>query len=319
MPRVFLRVQGAGHMELNESASLFRTVARALDAGRAAEAVHQFMQALAHDTTLKHVDLPPVLAKSLGRKRADALVTAFAEHPCMVCKRGLLLCEECDGKGHIGDRMCEECLGLGAANCSFCAGSGWITYNYVPSGLRAAVVVARSRLALADARGLMADALPEAGQGRASLNRKQLAQSLLRLNRLMGAFNNALGVARHPPETGSAATRMLEKVEAACSKAAEKLERRIRRLLVLLSGAFQAEAARADGPGKQRLAERRAAFYGALAKSADFAGTSLYHPYLAARLRPPREQNKPPTTEGATEADAAGEQNTDGPVNQPPD
>lgn len=265
----------------NQSRLIMQPVLRALDAGRETEAVHQFMQALSHDTRFSRMDLTFLLAKLLGRTRMNALVQAFARHPCMACKRGLLLCDECDGKGiHTDGRICDTCVGLGTANCDFCAGSGWITYNYVPSGLRAAVVLARSKLALAAAQEILAEPLPTVRKNNSTAIRKQLAQTLLQTNRLLGAFNNAVGVARRPPDQSSTAVEVLAKVEAACSKAAARLEKRLRENLTLLGEAASVEADKPDSGATLRIAKNRAAFYLHLMQSTDFAGTSLYHPYL---------------------------------------
>ncbi len=272
---------------------LLPPVAKALAAGRAADAVHQFMQALSHDTSLKHVDLGPLLAKSLGKARAAELVEAFAEHPCMVCRRGLMLCEECAGKGSFGEqRICDACIGLGAANCAFCAGSGWITYNYVPAGMRAAVVLARTKLALAEAREIIAAPAPNPRRGSSSLSRKELAQRILRVNRLLGAFNNALGVALHPPVPPVAVDSGLKKVKEVCARASAGLERRLRELLLLIATNAAVEAQRAPQPARKKAAEARARFYAGLARSADFTGTNLYHPYLQ-ELRPRPQASAP--------------------------
>ncbi|MGE0482073.1 MAG: hypothetical protein AB7Q17_16550 [Phycisphaerae bacterium] len=285
-------------MALDEHArKIFQSVLRSIEAGRSSDAVHQFVQALSHDTNFKRIDLPPLLTRALGRAQTDALIEAFAVHPCMVCKRGLLLCEECDGKGASrSGRICDKCIGLGAANCDFCGGSGWITYNYVPNGLQAAVVLARSKLALAETRALLDAPLPGASGGGAV--RKQLAQHLLRLNRLLGAFNNALGVAQHPPDTGPAADAVLKKVEAASWEAARRLDRRLRQVLLRLEEHARATVSRgADG----EQGERRADYYHKLAKSPDFTGTSLHHVYLRElhRRRSEMESPAPPAREPA--------------------
>lgn len=274
-----------------QSANIMQSVIRALDADRGAEAVHQFMQALSHDSALKAVDLPPVLAKSLGKARTAALTEAFARHPCMVCRRGLLRCDECKGSGHFGlERTCDLCVGLGVANCDFCAGSGWITYNYVPVGLRAPVVLARCKLALAEARELLAVPVPNPRTGSVSVSRKELARRLLRVNRLLGAFSNALGIARHTADAGATASAVLKKVEVACLKAADKLDRRLRQLLLLLGENARVQAARSSDSRKRTLAERRATFYEVRAKSPDFKGTSLHHVHLG---RLPQRQAPP--------------------------
>lgn len=275
-------------MALDEHArKLFQSVLRAIEAGRSAEAVHQFVQALSHDTNFKRIDLPPLLTRALGRAQTDALIEAFAEHPCMVCKRGLLLCEECDGTGAFrGGRVCDKCIGLGAANCDFCGGSGWITYNYVPNGLQAAVVLARCKLALTETQELLDAPLP----GADGATRKQLAQHLLRLNRMLGAFNDALGVARHPPDTGPASDTVLKRVETVSWNAARKLDRRVRQVLLLLEEQARRAGARGTDDG---LGERRADYYHRLAQSPDFIGTSLHHVYLRELHRQRSETQSP--------------------------
>ena len=113
----------------------------------------------------------------------------------MGCKAGLLVCEECGGKG-LDPRgaICERCIGLGAANCPFCGGSGWITYNYVPAALLSLVVMERSRGVLEVAGELLAQPAPTADT-RPAPSRAALIRQLVRLNRLLGAFNNAIAVA----------------------------------------------------------------------------------------------------------------------------
>jgi len=263
------------------TAKIMQSVARALSAGRSKEAVHQFVQALSHDTTLKRVDLPPLLAQTLGKSKLDALIQAFAKHPCMVCRRGLLICDDCEGRGYFRDgRICDACLGLGTTNCDFCAGSGWITYKYVPAGLQEMVLLARSKLALAEARALLAAPLPGGGKTGGEANRKTLAQRLLQANRLMGAFDNAVGIARSLAEAGAGSATTFENVESACSSAASRLVRRIRKLLQLLSENAKVQAAQEKSPRQRRLNERRTQTYASLAKSTDFKGTSLFHVYL---------------------------------------
>lgn len=274
-----------------EAAGAFQPVVRALDADRDAEAVKRFKEVVLGAPRIRRLD-PLALAKLLGRARTTALVQAFAKHPCMACRQGLLLCEDCDGRGNFRDgRICDDCLGLGAANCSFCAGSGRITYNYVPRGLRPAVVLTRTRLALAEARTLLA----AAPASQAAKNRKAVAKAILSCNRLLGAFNNAIGAA-HASKASSAAPAIFEKVTAASAKAAAKLERRTRRLLALLSESARLDSERSTDAERRRLAERRAAFYAGLARKASFVGTALYHPYLA-RIKAKGKTGRPATVE----------------------
>jgi len=266
--------------------SILQAVMRAVDSEREKDAVHLFMQAVAHDPTLNQVDLPPVLTKVLGKSRTEFLIQAFAELPCMGCSRGIWLCDDCHGSGISGETsVCEKCTGLGAGNCGFCAGSGWITYNYMPPGLRPAVVLSRTRLVIAEARTLLELPLPEADlAGRATV-RKKLVKQILAHNRLLGALGNAMEVVKRQSESTGAAKAMLEQVRAVGAKAVPRLEKRVRSLLGQLAVLAKLEADQATDVDEKKLAVRRAKYYATIMKSSDFKGTSLFHLHLK---RPPK-------------------------------
>lgn len=240
---------------------------------------------MGHGLSARQPELYELVVSHLGKARAASLVAAFARHPCMGCKRGLLLCEECKGKGVFGrGSICDRCLGLGTSNCGFCAGSGWITYNYVPPGIRVPVVTERVKLAAKQATEALAEALPQSDDP--PLTRRELARRLLELNRLMGAFDNALEVARHPPVSSRAVASALKVIRVVALKAAGQIERRIRQLLALLVQDALARRERADTEVAQTIEKRRARFYHNLAKSPDFKWTCLRHVYLHRKQEP---------------------------------
>lgn len=234
---------------------------------------------MGHGLAARQPELFQLVVSQLGKARAELLIAAFARHTCMGCKRGLLLCEECNGKGVFGKgSICDRCIGLGAANCGFCAGSGWITYNYVPPGIRVPVVTERVKLAARQATEAMAEALPQSDDP--PLTRKELARRLLEFNRLMGAFDNALEVTRHPPVSSKSAASALKVIREVALKAAGRIERRIRQLLALLVQDALSRRERADTEAARTIEKRRARFYHSLAKSPDFKRTCLRHVYL---------------------------------------
>lgn len=261
--------------------SLLQSVSKALQAGRPSDAVHLFVKALAHDRSFHQGDRPIQLAKALGKMRFLALVRAFADHPCMACENGVHECDACNGRGAFDDwRICDSCVGIGTSDCEFCAGSGWITYNYVPDSLRPAVAVVRSKRTLTEARRLLATPLPGNAARDPAVARRALVQRLLQLNRLMGAVNNALDAARDATKTGRSAEHALRGVEAACLKLAIRLDRAARQVLLGLKESWRLEATRTGTAEKRRLCERRVAYYASLVRSRHFRGTSLFHPVL---------------------------------------
>lgn len=269
----------------DQTERILDVVGKALDASRSKDAVHLFVQSMGHGLAARQSDLLQLVVSQLGKARAESLIAAFARHTCMGCKRGLLLCEECKGTGVFGEgSICDRCIGLGAANCGFCAGSGWITYNYVPPGIRVPVVTERVKLAAKQATEAMAEALPQSDDP--PLTRKELAHRLLELNRLMGAFDNALEVTRHPPVSSKTAASALNVIRKVALKASGRMERRIRQLLVLLVQDALARRERADSESAEAVEKRRARFYHNLAKSADFKRTCLSHVYLHRQREP---------------------------------
>lgn len=235
-----------------------------------------------HDADLKAVNLPAWLVSSFGKQRAAHLLRALSRHPCMGCRSGLIACEDCETKGFFADgRVCDACSGLGATNCGFCSGSGWITYNFLPVGLRSIVALERTKQTISATRGLLSKPVPPVDASNLADCRKTLAKQLLRFNRFCGVLNNALSVARHPSLGDAHAATVLPKVEAACLAEAEKLKHRMRALLLASAQIAQAEIPTARNEAERDLARRRSEFYTQLASSTDFSGTSLFHVHLS--------------------------------------
>jgi hypothetical protein len=135
------------------------------------------------------------LTRGIGPKATRQVVDAFADYPCFVCRGGLELCETCRGSRRIRGELCEHCIGLGAMICRFCGGSGWVTINFVPRGLRSLVIDRRLRLA----RGLIAELVDEhrAARGRSTGAAGKSAQKsfgavVVRWNRIMAILENAI-------------------------------------------------------------------------------------------------------------------------------
>jgi hypothetical protein len=70
----------------------------------------------------------------------DLVVSAFSHRRCFMCKGGMTRCDQCDGSGGTPTSRCPHCLGLAAAPCTFCQGSGWADRTTIPSELRGLVL-----------------------------------------------------------------------------------------------------------------------------------------------------------------------------------
>ena len=261
---------------------LLTPVMEALTSRNSKASVLRFQEVIAHAPDLRNVDLAVWLAESIGKQQTELLVHYYARYPCMGCKKGLLKCEHCDSHGVLSDgEVCERCLGLRAMNCDFCAGSGWITYSFVPPGLVAAVLLERIRLVLAEAKDRLASP-PEPEDSSPADRAKSLAGEMLQFNRLLGVMDNGLAVVSSPPPPTRKHGNLLKKVRAACLHGADKVIRRVRRDLTQLAEVWAAKAVRGNNrPAAKRLAN----FYHRLSASEDFSGTGLYHVYLSKAAR----------------------------------
>lgn len=240
-------------------------VAGELRGDKIGAAVRRFASAAQHDLSLCRSDLVAWLSKRIGKSLTQKLVHGFAVYPCMGCKGGIVACAACRGRG-IGMRgdSCEPCVALGAVSCDFCAGSGWITYNFVPQPLRPFVILERTRIATTQA-----GRLPELAE---AASPKVIAKEIVQTNRILGALDNAVGAAREHLQSHHVKQEIWRKAIASCAKAGIRLEKRVRLALKNMAAAPS---------GGQKKAEDRNAYFAELSGSQQFAGTCLHHPNLA--------------------------------------
>jgi len=142
---------GNGHSDKrygHSKADTIQHIAKELNRDHWETAARLFLQGQAQGLFSVNGDMPKWLIHNFGNEVAKKLISAFIHLPCFNCKRGVVPCESCEGKGHSEtETICEFCLGLGVATCDFCAGTGWATIDYVPTGLQAMVLSGRMKVA----------------------------------------------------------------------------------------------------------------------------------------------------------------------------
>jgi hypothetical protein len=239
------------------------------------------------------------LLKSIGKEATGKLVDAFARFPCFYCENGLETCETCNGRGTIADSLiCEVCAGLSVTRCGFCDGSGFVTNNVVPPGLRVVVLAERVNRASSRIKTLLDKPVPQDAPTDPVGVAKRCAKQLLDLSRQMGVFENTVVAAKDLAQAHPRSKEKLAKIVGLCCHAAVDARQRIRELAEQMSrcSKLQAEAPDVDESVRRR-AERGAEFYESLAASETLAGTALEHPYLqraVARLsRSGSRKNRP--------------------------
>jgi hypothetical protein len=265
-----------------------------LKSDRPSEAVQLFMDGVAHELVPDRPDLARWLMEVVGRAETLRLVKAFALKECFYCRSGLERCDACDGRGCHRDRaICERCVGLGVAACDFCTGAGWVTYNYVPAGLRLPVILERAKAATGQAEALLRKAVPAVSERSSHETGKALAKELVRLNRLLGVFDNAIVAGEKLVVRDSKAGPGVRKLVKTCRHTARKLQTRTRRVLQGLAEFARVESTRAAKPMARAVA----------ARPENFLGSGLHHPHLQERREPPGPNSTPrPPTEPQPEA-----------------
>ena len=82
--------------------------------------------------------------RAAGGDARLAIVSAFSQRRCFMCRTGSSRCKNCDGAGVAEAAVCPQCEGLGVEACDFCRGGAWSDLDEVPPELRSAA--ARWRL-----------------------------------------------------------------------------------------------------------------------------------------------------------------------------
>jgi hypothetical protein len=261
---------------------VLRNIVDELEHGRRTTAAKHFREGQDHRLFPTGNGLPRWLIKSIGKEATGKLVDAFAQFPCFYCKKGLETCETCDGRGTIaGGIICEACAGLGVIRCSFCDGSGWVTYNVVPPGLRLTVLAERVNRASGEIETLLQKPAPKNASADPVKAAERCTKQMLDLNRQLGVLENAVVASKDLARTHPSSKQKLAKIAEACCHAAVEAQARVRLLAKQLAvcSTVQAEAVDADAAVRKR-AKKGAAFYESLAASETLAGTALEHPFL---------------------------------------
>jgi hypothetical protein len=259
---------------------LFTQVVAVLEKGDREEAVRQFLHGAAHGLWRDDAPLTQWLTQVVGKDRAARVIEALAVQPCFYCQHGYALCEACGGsrRSTMGG-VCDVCLGLGQAFCDFCNGSGWAAIDFVPAGLRRAVVLARVRLAIAKIRTLLDQPLPAADAPDLQQAGHASAALLAALNRNMGVLENAIVALKESIPAKLVTPETTAKVTEACTRAAPLLDERIRQVLGVMAQVARRQGLNTSTEAAQEDANRAAAFYERLAADS-FGQTKLEHPFI---------------------------------------
>jgi hypothetical protein len=177
--------------------------------------------------------------------------------------------------------ICEVCIGLKVGRCDFCDGSGWVTMNLVPEGLRTLVLRKRIGWACREIDALLKRSLPQASRNKATAIAKRCARLVLELNRSIGVLENGVVAAKSLSSTNERSQGGHARIVRTSCQAAARAELRVRELIRQMGACFRLQAEQAGeslSPSKHQ--GQAAEFYESLAASKTLAGTCLEHPFL---------------------------------------
>ncbi|MBN1765474.1 MAG: hypothetical protein JW860_09480 [Sedimentisphaerales bacterium] len=253
-----------------------------VNAGHYWKAVRLFIEGQEKGILPRGAHIPGWLTESLGQKAAVKIVDAFARMPCFYCQNGLLPCETCEGQGYLYDmKTCDRCIGLGVAQCNFCNATGWVSLDYVPSGLQRTVINKRAKLAMRRIKTLLTQSLlPSHPKNDKSF--KDYAQLFLDLNRQLGILENTLDLLKELPIITHKSIAVLNKTRAACIKSAWEAWKAMPEILQGMASALRLKSDNMKNDTEaRRLVIRQAEYYQSLGNSSDnFLGTEWEHPFL---------------------------------------
>lgn len=253
-----------------------------LESGRGARAVRHFVAGAAHQLFPEDRKLLSWLNRKLGKAKTADLINAFAEFPCFYCKKGVEPCPRCDERGHLpGGAVCDTCIGLKSARCDFCDGSGRVTLNYVPAGLRAHVLVHRVKAAGGELKSIVRRIPKNPRPENAEKTLQRCIRGLTGLIRVLGVLENCVVASqafddlREDHRAGSSRT-----TDTCCQLGVTAKNHLPVYLKVMSAACGQLVKDRNHGTATRQRIRELASYYRTLAETADFRGTALEHPFL---------------------------------------
>lgn len=216
------------------------------------------------------------LTAAVGERHTLGIIKSLATDACRYCTSGRDACKECEGKGYLQRRACTDCSGLGVTRCPFCNGTALAGYDFVPRGLRAAVVA--QRLDMAERR------LAERNRPAGKEPPTKLARRMIEIDGCRGILANAIEQVRThslnaPGTTPLFTPTQRTQVEQRCRRVNEAAESLIRTLLAALGALYSDRAQRAPKEDNRRvLYAHRAKTFARLSTAPKFDGSAFATP-----------------------------------------
>ena len=259
-----------------------------LKSGNNTEAVRKFLEARLKGLFPKGGDVIKWLTNNFGKKNANLLVNSFVHIPCNFCKQGLVLCENCGGKGHFDHELiCDTCFGLGITCCEFCGSTGWSPMDSVAKGLKLTVFAERAKIAREHIRHIEKSFRFKPSQKNANEIFKKCVQAFFDLNRQMSILEETVVKSGKYGKSNRTSRQLISDIKRKCVLTSIKGFKEFIDIfkMMILTSRLESEDTTIE-PKQRWFANKRTEFLEALITSdTPLEGTPMEHSLLKLALR----------------------------------
>jgi hypothetical protein len=230
------------------------------------EAVRVFKEFAARSRPMRSAQVIGELRRIAGDEAIRVLVKSFALAPCYYCELGRISCEQCGGANtmHANGQYCDDCGGRGHTACGFCGGTGFLSFDDVPTRLLEAVLKRRLTWVAGTLQGVLdyskgLDVRP--GHGGVTRDVFHRMSDATRIAAILADTEPLLKTAGRGAEAAS----RTEKMAKLARQCRELNSRSAARLGIAISAHFQAQAEREpEGSAQRTMWERRRDYFASL-------------------------------------------------------
>jgi len=277
---------------------LMRQAINQLQSSNLQEAARLFLESYQRELLPQRMTTPKQLRQIVSQNHFSRLISALAHLSCFCCRKGMAKCDNCQGKGQLGNEdICEACLGLGVISCKFCGGTGWIPLEDLPAGLIGEILKQRLNTAVHRIRAILESSAKDVSLENPHSQFKERVNEFFALHRQLSVLETNLTFLTTSARAHPTGESQLTKIHKLSMKMSIKIWHRIRQLMHDMAEILFAEAQGANPADKRKLRlTLRARFYQSLYESFDyFKGTEWEHPllYQVVRKVRPHHYHKP--------------------------
>jgi len=268
--------------------NLIRQAIGQLHSGNQRHAARLFLESYQMELLPRGLITSKQLSQIINKDDFSRLISALAHLPCFCCRKGIVQCDNCQGKGRLGRQdICETCLGLGVAPCKFCGGTGWISLEDLPAPFTGEVLKQRQRIALHRISAVRDRLHQESQSEKPHFGFKGCVNEFLRLHRQLSVLEAGLVLLTTKTANNHFPQDQIDRLLKVSVEQAIQAWRHIRGLLQAMAQRLIAEAEKTDQADTRRpRLKQRAEYYRSLCETFDYLkGSEWEHTLLYQNVR----------------------------------